>query len=189
MSDAVFPLSVHLHIHPTLAEMAGSVVAHTPEDRMREVISWGHWNVEQGEGPFAAGVFDLITGRCVAAGVNRVVASSCSLAHAEMMALMLAQQALGTFRLADRGRFVLSSSAEPCAMCFGAIPWSGVARLEYGATRADVEAIGFDEGPKSETWIQDLQERSIEVMGPVCREEAAAVLRQYADKGGPVYNG
>jgi len=184
-----FPLRVQLSIHPGLAAMAESVVAETPEERMRAVIAWAEWNVRQGEGPFAAGVFDLITGRCVSAGVNRVVASTCSLAHAEVMALMLAQQALGSFRLADKGRFVLTASAEPCAMCFGAIPWSGVSRVEYGATREDVEAIGFDEGPKPGSWIQDLQDREIEVLGPVARGAAAAVLQAYAAKGGEVYNG
>lgn len=188
-SESAFPLRIHLSIHPELAAMAESVVAQTPDERMRTVINWASWNVGKGEGPFAAGVFDLITGRCVSAGVNRVVASTCSLAHAEIMALMLAQQALGTFRLADKGRYVLTSSAEPCAMCFGAIPWSGVARIEYGATREDVEGIGFDEGPKSASWIADLQDREIEVLGPVERERAAAVLRAYAAGGGTVYNG
>lgn len=189
METKSFPLNVRLNIHPELAAMASGVVAKDPESRTRHVIAWSEWNVSRGEGPFAAGVFDLITGTCVSAGVNRVVSSLCSLAHAEVMALMLAQQALSTYRLAEKGRFVLTTSAEPCAMCFGAIPWSGVSRVEYGATREDVEAIGFDEGPKPADWIDALLERDIEVVGPVLRAEAAAVLQAYAGRGGELYNG
>lgn len=184
-----FPLQIHLNIHPELAAMAHDLTARTPEERTDAVIHWASWNVEQGEGPFAAGIFDLITGACISAGVNRVVNTSCSLAHAEVMAIMLAQQALRSYTLAEIGRYVLTTSAEPCAMCFGAIPWSGVCRLEYAATRADVEAIGFDEGPKPLTWADDLRERNIEVFGPVHREKAAAVLKTYAKKGGRIYNG
>lgn len=189
MTPPEFPLQVHLNIHPELAAMARDLTAQTPEERLEAVITWSEWNVARGEGPFAAGIFDLITGRCLSAGVNRVVSSSCSLAHAEIMAIMLAQQALKTFSLAEKGRYVLSTSAEPCAMCFGAVPWSGVCQLEYAATREDVEAIGFDEGPKSGTWEDDLRERNIRVIGPVSREKAAAVLRHYGQKGGLLYNG
>lgn len=189
MPPTDFPLQIHLNIHPELARMANGLTANTPEARMDAVISWARWNVERGEGPFAAGIFDLITGNCVAAGVNRVVSSSCSLAHAEVMAIMLAQQALHSFNLAEKGRFALTTSAEPCAMCFGAIPWSGVCQLEYAATRQDVEAIGFDEGPKSKRWEDDLRERGIRVIGPVCQDQARKVLLAYTDRGGPVYNG
>jgi tRNA(Arg) A34 adenosine deaminase TadA len=189
MAHSEFPLQIHLNIHPELAAQARDLIARTPEERLSAVISWADWNVARGEGPFAAGIFDLITGACISAGVNRVVSSSCSLAHAEVMAIMLAQQALQSFTLSDKGRYVLATSAEPCAMCFGAIPWSGVCQLEYAATREDVEAIGFDEGPKSKTWEDDLREREIRVLGPLLRDNAAAVLQAYAKRGGKVYNG
>jgi len=189
MTPPDFPEQIHLTIHPDLAAMARTLTADTPEARIRAVTAWAKWNVNQGEGPFAAGIFDLATGACVSAGVNRVVSSSCSLAHAEVMAIMLAQQALQCFSLAEKGRYVLTTSAEPCAMCFGAIPWSGVCKVEYAATRGDVEEIGFDEGPKSKSWEADLRERGIQVAGPIGREAAAEVLRAYARRGGIVYNG
>jgi tRNA(Arg) A34 adenosine deaminase TadA len=187
--DPDFPLHIHLNIHPELAALARGLTAPDPESRMTAVLDWADWNIDQGEGPFAAGIFDLATGRCVSAGVNRVVHSACSLAHAEIMAIMLAQQALRSFSLAPRGRYVLTTSAEPCAMCFGALPWSGICRLEYAATRDDVEAIGFDEGPKSSSWEDDLRQRAIDVHGPFLRPRAAALLRRYADRGGSIYNG
>lgn len=191
MSDP-FPTiaaEIRLAVHPELTAMAAGLTARDAAARMAAVIGWSSWNVDQGEGPFAAGVFALDSGRCVAVGVNRVVSSCCSLAHAEIMALMLAQQALQTFTLSEKGRFVLTTSSEPCAMCFGAIPWSGVCEVEYGATREDVEAIGFDEGPKSASWIVELAQRGISVSGPWLRESAAAVLHRYASRGGKLYNG
>jgi tRNA(Arg) A34 adenosine deaminase TadA len=178
---------VELSIPEALSRQALGVTAKDPESRMRAVIAWSRGNVSRKEGPFAAGVFNLDTGVCVAAGVNRVISSGCSVAHAEMMALMLAQTHLGVVNLAEKGRFVLTSSAQPCSQCFGGIPWSGVCALEFGATREEVEAIGFDEGPCPENWRELLQARKISVTGPLLNQQAAEVLREYASAGGALY--
>jgi len=176
-----------LSIPESLAREAAGVVAADPEARMRQVVAWSRDNVSRGEGPFAAGVFHLETGACIAAGVNRVLSSGCSVAHAEMMALMLAQVNTGRVNLSDVGPLVLTSSAQPCSQCFGGIPWSGVVALEYGAAREDVEAIGFDEGPCPGNWRDLLEKRGIRVLGPLLRGEAAAVLQRYADQSGEIY--
>lgn len=178
---------VAFSIPEILCSQAANVVAPDAQSRMRSVIQWSRENVARKEGPFAAGVFDLDSGRCLAAGVNRVMSSGCSVAHAEMMALMLAQTNAGCVNLSDKGRFVLTTSAQPCSQCFGAIPWSGVSALEYGATREDVESIGFDEGPYPNNWIEKLEERRIRVYGPLLREDALTVLEQYAGEGGELY--
>jgi tRNA(Arg) A34 adenosine deaminase TadA len=159
--------------------------------RMRLAIDLARRNVESGTGgPFGALVFDLDAGRLVSVGVNVVLATRCSVAHAELMALALAQQACGGFDLgaAGLGRHELVTSSEPCAMCFGAIPWSGVRRLVCGARDADARAIGFDEGPKPTDWVRALDERGIEVEQDRLRDEARAVLRAYAEAGGAIYN-
>jgi tRNA(Arg) A34 adenosine deaminase TadA len=44
-------------------------------------------------------------------------------------------------------------STEPCALCLGAIPWSGIRRLVCGARDEDARSIGFDEGEKVPYWI------------------------------------
>ena len=80
-----------------------------------------------------------------------------------------------------------TTSAQPCSQCFGAIPWSGVEAMEFGASRDDVEAIGFDEGPCPENWRQMLENRNIRVFGPILQAEAAAVLQEYARSGGNLY--
>lgn len=158
------------------------------KDRMSLAIELSALNIRYGGGPFGACIFDMESGELVSVGVNLVVAANTSVAHAEMVAIILAQQAFGTYALTDKGSFELISSAEPCAQCFGAIPWSGVKRVAYGAPRADVEAIGFDEGPKPRAWREKLKDRGIDVVGPLRRNRASAVLREYA-KGGVIYNG
>ena len=168
----------------------GPQVFATEEERMRFAIALARENVErQTGGPFGAAVFDD-KGRLVAPGVNVVVTSNCSILHAEMVAIALAQKKLGRYDIGDEGRshYALVASTEPCAMCFGALPWSGVTRLVCGARDEDARRIGFDEGPKLPDWHKALQKRGIRVTRDVLREEAVAVLDLYAGLGGPIYN-
>jgi tRNA(Arg) A34 adenosine deaminase TadA len=73
-------------------------------------------------------------------------------------------------------------------MCFGAVPWSGVSSLVWGASKEDAEAAGFDEGDKPAAWPETLERRGIRTLGGVLREEAAAVLIQYARGDGDIYH-
>ena len=169
----------------------GSAHALTLEDRARFVIAASRRNVaENTGGPFAAAVFERDTGRLVSLGVNLVTTQGLSTLHAEMVALMVAQRALKTYDLGAKGLAVheLVTSAEPCAMCFGAVPWSGVRRVVACATDADARAIGFDEGPKVADWRKALEDRGIAVVSEILREEARDVLNEYARKSGVIYN-
>ena len=164
----------------------------TVEDRMGFVIALALENIKRKTGgPFAAGLFEAATGSLIAAGVNRVVPLNCSIAHAEMMAIGLAQQQLGTwnFGSGDQPAVELVTSTEPCAMCLGAIPWSGVGKVVCGATDADARAAGFDEGAKPDNWTKVLERQGISVVTGVCAEEAAAVFSVYKEAGGVIYNG
>jgi tRNA(Arg) A34 adenosine deaminase TadA len=159
-------------------------------ERMRYVIALSGMNVKSGTGgPFAAAVFSA-EGRLVAPGVNRVLSLNCSIAHAEIVALALAQKVLGRYDLSDggRARYELVTATEPCAMCLGAIPWSGVGAVVCGARDEDARAAGFDEGAKPADWTEALRERGITVKRDVLRDEACAVLKRYQEAGGPVYN-
>ncbi len=161
----------------------------TVEQRMDLVIELARTNVaRQTGGPFGAAVFDMNTGEVIAPGVNLVVSAHAALAHAEMLAISIAGRALGTFDLGVRATELVSST-EPCAMCLGAIPWSGVRRLVCGARDEDARRIGFDEGDKPSDWIGRLRTRGIEVVQDVSRSEATSVLEGYALAGGPIYNG
>lgn len=161
------------------------------DERVELAISLSRVNVRLGGGPFGAAVFDADTGRLVAPGVNLVVPTGWSGGHAEMVAIAIAQQVAGGHDLGAPGmpRHELVTSCEPCSMCFGATPWSGVKRLVYAACEADARAIGFDEGPKPADWAQELESRGIEVVASPLREQAAKVLRDYATQGGAIYNG
>ncbi len=168
----------------------GAVYSKT-EDRMRLVVELSRLNVLNGTGgPFGAAIFDRGTGELLAPGVNLVTTANCSIAHAEMVAIMFAQKALEDFDLGGPGKphYELVASTEPCAMCLGATPWSGVRGLVTGARAEDAEAIGFDEGAKPEEWVQSLEDRGISVTRNILREEAAAVLKEYAASEGEIYN-
>lgn len=167
---------------------APGTVLTTAEERMRLVIDLAQRNVEQGGGgPFGAAVFELGSGRPVALGVNLVLSQRCSVLHAEIVALVLAQRVLGTHDLSGGAGCELVTSVEPCAMCLGAVPWSGVRSVVCGARDEDARAVGFDEGHKPLDWSDGLTARGIRVTCDVLRSEAAAVLQRYRQRGGVIY--
>lgn len=162
----------------------------TLEQRMQLAISLSRENVRRGGGPFGAAVFDIDTHKLIAPGVNLVIPANCSVAHAEMVAIMVAQQVVGSFDLSGAGLppFELVTSTEPCIQCFGGLLWSGIKRVVCGARAADAEAIGFDEGPKPADWMAECKARNISVVQDVLRLAASAVLQDYAAGGGLIYN-
>jgi tRNA(Arg) A34 adenosine deaminase TadA len=156
---------------------------------MQLAIAISEQNVLQKTGgPFGAVVVSEETGELVSVGMNLVTSSGLSMAHAEIVALTLAQTSLGEWNLSRAGRLQLVTSCEPCAMCFGAVPWSGVKSMICGARKKDAEDAGFDEGDKPDHWVRSLQLRGIVVQCSVMRAEAAAVLESYSKGGGTIYN-
>jgi tRNA(Arg) A34 adenosine deaminase TadA len=163
----------------------------TDEDRMRVAIELAGANVSEGTGgPFGAAVFESESGRLVSVGVNSVVRLKNSVLHAEMVAFMRAQAAVGAYSLAAPGlpSHTLYSSCDPCAMCLGAALWAGVKRIVCGATRQDAVALRFDEGPVFPESYDYLVRRGIEVVHGVLRDDARATLEQYRASGGVIYN-
>lgn len=159
------------------------------EQRMRLAIALSRESVQQKTGgPFGAVVVNDQSGELVSVGINLVTTAGLSIAHAEMVALSLAQLSVGQWNLSRTGPLQLVTSCEPCAMCFGALPWSGIKSLVCGARKQDAEAAGFDEGDKPREWVASLRRRGIEVQRGVLRPEAASVLAFYRDSGGPIYN-
>ncbi len=164
----------------------------TLEERMAAVLRFARLNFEhETGGPFAAGVFERDSGRLVVIGVNRVLASHCSSAHAEVMAISLAQQLLGVYDLGGPGlpAHQLVVNWRPCAMCYGAVLWSGVRSLVIAGDGPELEAItGFDEGPVHPDWRGELAQRGIELAEDVLRDAALADYRAYAASRQFVYN-
>ncbi|MDX5444882.1 MAG: nucleoside deaminase [Zoogloeaceae bacterium] len=157
-----------------------------PDAAMRLAISTAERNIDCGGGPFGAVMVDA-DGALISVGANRVIASHASFLHAEMLALLLAQQKLGTHDLSSQGTLTLYSTCEPCAMCLGALPFSGIAELICGAHEADARRAGFDEGAKPHDWITALQQRGISVTTGFHHDAAADTLRRYRSIGGSLY--
>ena len=172
--------------------VAGRTRFDSAEERMRLAIELSRQNVVRGSGgPFGAAIFERDTGVLVGVGVNSVTRlNNCAL-HGEMVAFMMAQARLGTFTLGAPGMpaHELVTSCEPCAMCLGAILWSGVSRVVMGASRQDATALAFEEGPVFAESYQYLEDRGIEIVREVLRAEARAVLELYRSSGGAIYNG
>ncbi len=181
--------AVHLTLPEWIDAEVGDVVCTDDAAKIALAIRLARRNVvERSGGPFGAVVFDA-AGQVVAAGVNRVVPEHCSVAHAEMMAFMLAQQRLQRWRLNDDGgRYTLATSAQPCCQCYGASVWAGIDELLIGARAEDVmELSEFDEGPLPADWIGELERRGIAVRRDILRDEAREVFRLYARMGGAHY--
>jgi len=164
----------------------------TLEERMDLVHTLAERNFREGNGgPFAAIVVDSTTGELVSVGVNVVLASGLSSAHAEMMALSLAQRETGSWDLgADPERpLELVVNWRPCAMCYGSTMWSGVRHLVVAGSGSELETLtGFDEGPMREDWAEQFEARGIRVTQDVRREAALEVFRRYGEADAIVYN-
>jgi tRNA(Arg) A34 adenosine deaminase TadA len=186
---------VHLTLPAWIHEHVDASHAYASDaEKVALAIDLSQRNVEANSGgPFGAAVFGP-DDRIIAVGVNRVVPHACSVAHAEMMAYMLAQgrtQRLRLNRDADDnsiGPITLATSSQPCCQCYGATVWAGIDRLLIGARAEDVmDLTEFDEGPLPQDWVGELNARGIEVVRDIERDAACAVLRAYGELGGQRY--
>jgi guanine deaminase len=105
-----------------------------------EAIRLAEQNVHDGGGPFGAVI--VRDGVVVARGVNRVTANLDPTAHAEVVAIRAACEALGHFQLTG---CIVYSSCEPCPMCLGAIHWARPDAVVWAAGHADAARAGFDD--------------------------------------------
>ena len=136
-------------------------------------------------GPFAAAVFNE-DHELISVGVNCVVENNASIAHAEIMALMLAQQKLGTYKLPH---CTLVTNVEPCIMCAGAIHWAEIYNVEWAVKSEEAEKIGFDEGTNFNRQV--LYDKGVNCTeAPQTRDfprKAAEPLYVYKELNGEIY--
>jgi tRNA(Arg) A34 adenosine deaminase TadA len=160
-------------------EVAGADLS-TDEAKMALVNRLARRNFqEKTGGPFAALVVE--DGKLISAGVNLVLASGLSSSHAEVVALALAQTAVGSWDLGANGaKRELIVNWRPCVQCYGATMWSGVTRLVVAGDGPELEHLTkFDEGPMVDDWAAQFEARGISVTQDVLREEALDVYRAY----------
>lgn len=111
------------------------------EELMKKAILLSKENIENGGGPFGA-VIATPKGEIIATGVNRVTSSCDPTAHAEVNAIRVAANKLGTF---DLSGYEIYTSCEPCPMCLGAIYWAHLDKIYYANNKTDAKNIGFDD--------------------------------------------
>jgi len=134
---------------------------------------------DDGKTPFGALV--VIDGQIAGEGTSRVVELHDPTAHAEVMALRAAGEALGT-HLFETG--VLYCSSEPCPMCLVACYWARLPRLVFAATSHDVATSGFEDFQLYRELTLQRDQRSLreDTADDDLRQEAAGALRAWADQ-------
>jgi len=147
------------------------------EDHMRRAIALSLEMMRSSRGgPFGAVVVqgDMI----VAEGFNQVTSANDPTAHAEVVAIRRACQALGTFDLTG---CEIYTSCEPCPMCLSAIYWARLSRIYYANDRVDAAKIGFRDDYLYKEVNRPLAERSIPIR-PLLRDEGWAAFEEWMHK-------
>jgi len=111
-------------------------MSYSDELWMEEALREAQRALALGEVPVGAVV--VYGGSVVARGCNRSLTDNDPTAHAEILALREAGQAIGNYRLLDCDLYV---TVEPCAMCVGAITHARARRLIYGAEDPKAGAV------------------------------------------------
>jgi guanine deaminase len=146
----------------------------SPENHMRRAIALSLEMMRSGKGgPFGAVVArgDAI----IAEGFNQVTSSNDPTAHAEVVAIRLACQALRTFDLSGCEIF---TSCEPCPMCLSAIYWARLDKIYYANDRHDAAAIGFRDDFLYHEIPLPLDQRAIPTR-PLLRAEGQAAFKEW----------
>ena len=137
---------------------------------MRAALDQARAAAALGEVPVGAVI--VLGGRIIAAAGNAPRALADPTAHAEMLAIRAAAQALGQDRLEDCDLWV---TLEPCAMCAGAIAHARIARLYYGAP--DPKGGAVEHGPR--LFAQPTCHHRPEVYAGIGEREAGELLRGF----------
>jgi tRNA(Arg) A34 adenosine deaminase TadA len=139
--------------------------------------------VTHGNHPFGAVLVDQ-HGNVLLEAENGYMPSHDGTAHAERL---LATQACTTLGADVLATATLYSSAEPCAMCAGAMYWAGIGRLVYGLSEHRLREFTGNhlENPTLDLPCRKVFEsgqRATEVVGPLLEDEAAALHEGVWDK-------
>ncbi len=141
---------------------------------MEKAIALSIENVRSGlGGPFAALV--VREGSIIATGTNRVTTTLDPTAHAEVVAIRAACQAVSSFQLGDCEMY---TTCEPCPMCMGAIYWARLAKVYYASTRDDAARAGFDDSLIYDQLGRAPGDRTISML-QLMREQAIEAFREW----------
>jgi len=112
-------------------------------------------------------------GTLVALGHNRVVSDCDPTAHAEIVTIRAASRALAHPDLTD---MTLYSTLQPCGMCSMASLWANITRIVYGAGRADVHPMYFEERHfDTLDYLHDAYSAHITLTGSILLKDCASL--------------
>jgi tRNA(Arg) A34 adenosine deaminase TadA len=154
-----------------------------PDDEalLRQAFAVAQRSREGGDHPFGALLADANGVVLMEQGNGFSAEGHDRTAHAEKL---LATRAGKTYGLDVLAGCTLYTSAEPCAMCAGAIYWAGIGRVVYGQTERGLKAMTGD-NPENPTLdlpchvVFEAGQRPTEVVGPLLEDEATALQADY----------
>ena len=151
------------------------------EHHLRAAFKVAHRAREEGNLPFGCVVVDADDKVVIEQGNLGLVPVRDATAHAESIA---AGRASRQFRPRELDGFTLYSSAEPCAMCAGAIYWAGFGRVVYGLSEHELKALtgNHPDNPTMDLPCREVLargQRRVEVVGPSLVEEALEPLEGF----------
>ena len=137
---------------------------------MREALAQAQRAWEQGEVPVGAVV--VKDGVVIARGYNQPIGRHDPTAHAEIVALRAAAEALGNYRLPGCELYV---TLEPCVMCSGAMMHARLARIVYGAPDPKTGACGS----VVNLFEEDQLNHHAQTVGGVLADDCAGLLKSF----------
>ena len=140
----------------------------TDEHYMKQALQQAHLALAEGEIPIGAVI--VSTGHIIAKAHNLTERLHDVTAHSEILAITAASEYLGGKYLTDCTLYV---TVEPCIMCAGALGWSQISRVVYGAPD---EKRGF------RTYAPKALHPRCEVTGGVLEQECVALMKNFFQK-------
>jgi tRNA(Arg) A34 adenosine deaminase TadA len=159
-----------------MADTGGPARAERDAHFLRRSFDVARRSMTHGNHPFGAILVDE-NGRMLLEAENGYMPAHDGTAHAERL---LATEACRTLPADVRAQATMYSSAEPCAMCAGAIYWAGIGRLVYGLSEHRLRDFtgNHPENPTLDLPCRTVfasGQRQTEVVGPLLEDEAAAL--------------
>ncbi len=162
--------------------LSNSIFMSSHDKFMSKAIELSINNVKNGGGPFGAVI--VKDDEIIAEGFNQVTQKNDPTAHAEVTAIRIASEKLGSF---DLSGCVIYTSCEPCPMCLGAIYWARLDAIYFANTKADAHHIGFSDQFIYEEIEKPVAERSVPTIQMMNREALKAFEDWSNNKDKTVY--
>ncbi len=137
----------------------------TDFDYMKQALAEARKAFDEDEVPIGAVI--VCNGRIIARAHNLTETLNDVTAHAEMQAITAAATNIGGKYLCDCTLYV---TVEPCPMCAGAIAWSQLGRLVYGAA---------DEKRGYRRYSPNVLHPKTDVLSGICAEEASELMKKF----------